>query len=87
MRFIQFEQKAFEEYQVWIETDRRMALRIGDLIRDILRDPFTGIGKPEPLRHQYKGYWSRRIDEEHRLLYKVTDNAITIAACRSHYKS
>lgn len=67
MRNIAFVPKAFKEYQEWIATDRKMALRIGDLIRDILRNPFEGLGKPEPLKHQFKGYWSRRIDHEHRL--------------------
>jgi toxin YoeB len=70
MRNIEFVPKAFEEYKKWIETDRKTALRISDLIRDILRDPFTGIGKPEPLNHQFAGFWSRRIDSEHRLIYK-----------------
>jgi toxin YoeB len=62
MRNIEFVPKAFEEYQLWITTDRKVALRIGDLIRDILRNPFNGIGKPEPLKHEFAGCWSRRID-------------------------
>ncbi len=85
MRTIVFVPKAFEEYQNWISTDRKMALRIGDLVKDILRNPFEGIGKPEPLKHQFKGYWSRRIDQEHRLVYEVTTETIIIFSCYSHY--
>ncbi len=85
MKNLEFIPAAFQEYQEWIETDRRIALRIGDLIRDILRHPFEGIGKPEPLKHQFKGYWSRRINHEHRLIYKVNDNSILIFSCYSHY--
>ncbi|MBE7175983.1 MAG: Txe/YoeB family addiction module toxin [Mucilaginibacter polytrichastri] len=86
MRNIAFHPKAFSEYQQWIQTDRKTALRIGDLIRDILRDPFNGIGKPEALKHQFKGYWSRRIDLEHRLIYGVSDDYVLIISCYSHYK-
>ena len=87
MKNLEFFPAAFQEYQEWIETDRRIALRIGDLIRDILRHPFEGIGKPEPLKYKYKGYWSRRIDNEHRLIYRVKDDEIHIAKCRFHYDS
>lgn len=86
MRNIAFIPKAFSEYQNWIETDRRTALRISDLVKDILRSPYDGIGKPEPLKHQFKGYWSRRIDQEHRLIYQVTDEFIVIFSCFSHYQ-
>jgi toxin YoeB len=86
MRNIEFVPAAFKEYQHWIETDRRMALRIGDLIRDILREPYNGIGKPEPLKYQFAGCWSRRIDNEHRLVYKITDESIIIFSCYSHYR-
>jgi toxin YoeB len=86
MRNIEFVPKAFEEYQYWIETDRKTALRIGDLIRDILRDPFAGLGKPEPLKYQFKGFWSRRIDQEHRLIYKITETSIVIFSCYYHYQ-
>ncbi len=86
MRSIEFVPKAFNEYQQWIERDRRIALRIGDLIKDILRSPFEGIGKPEALKYQFTGYWSRRINHEHRLIYKVTDDSIVIISCNSHYK-
>ena len=72
MKNIAFVPKAFKEYQDWIEKDRKTALPIGDLIKEILRTPFEAMGKPEPLKHQFKGYWSRRIDQEHRLIYLVT---------------
>lgn len=85
MRNIEFILSAFKEYQKWIETDRKIAMRIGDLLRDILRNPYEGIGKPEALKHQFKGYWSRRIDREHRLIYKVTETSIVIFSCYSHF--
>jgi toxin YoeB len=85
MRHVEFVPEAFKEYQDWIETDRKLALRIGDLIRDILRSPFEGIGKPEALKHQFKGYWSRRINREHHLIYKITDDSVLIVSCYSHY--
>lgn len=85
MRNIEFLSAAFKEYQDWIEIDRRMAMRIGDLIKDILRNPYSGIGKPEALKHQFKGYWSRRIDLEHRLIYTITETSIVIISCYSHY--
>jgi toxin YoeB len=69
MRNIEFVPDAFREYREWIETDRKTALKIGDLIKDILRNPFEGLGKPEALKHQFKEYWSRRINQEHRLIY------------------
>ncbi len=85
MRNVEFVPPAFKEYQEWIEIDRKVALRIGDLVRDILRNPYEGIGKPEALKYQFKGYWSRRIDHEHRLIYKITDTSIVIISCNSHY--
>jgi len=86
MRHIEFVPKAFIEYRNWIEVDRKTALRISDLINDILRSPFEGIGKPEALKYEFKGYWSRRIDHEHRLIYKVTDVSVIIFSCFSHYQ-
>lgn len=86
MRDILFVPKAFKEYQEWIATDRKTALRIGDLVKDILRSPFDGIGKPEPLKHEFAGCWSRRIDQEHRLIYSLTDTTAIIYSCYSHYK-
>jgi len=85
MKNIEFVPKAFDEYKEWILLDRKTALRIGDLIKDILRDPFTGIGKPEPLKHQFAGCWSRRIDSEHRLIYRMTETSVVIFSCKHHY--
>ena len=86
MRTIEFHPRAFKEYQDWIEKDRKTALRIGDLLKEILRTPFEGMGKPEPLKYQFKGCWSRRIDHEHRLIYQVTDHSVVIFSCNSHYQ-
>lgn len=86
MRKLIFEAAAFDDFNAWASQDRKMYFRIVDLIRDIQRSPFTGLGKPEPLRHELRGYWSRRIDEEHRLVYKITDEAIIIIACKYHYR-
>jgi toxin YoeB len=85
VRSLEFDAAAFEDLAWWVETDRQQALRIVRLIRDIQRDPFTGTGKPEPLRHELKGCWSRRINAEHRLVYQVLDAKIRILACRYHY--
>ncbi|HMH45930.1 MAG TPA: Txe/YoeB family addiction module toxin [Pyrinomonadaceae bacterium] len=85
MKSLEFDTAAFEDLAWWIEQDRNKALRIINLIKDIQRDPFRGIGKPEPLRHELKGCWSRRIDNEHRLVYVVQSNKIRILACRYHY--
>jgi toxin YoeB len=82
---LEFDVAAFEDLAWWIEQDRNKALRIMSLIKDVQRDPFKGIGKPEPLRHELKGSWSRRIDQEHRLVYQVTEEKIRILACRYHY--
>jgi len=82
---LEFDRAGFEDLSWWIERDRKKALRIVDLIKEVQRDPFTGIGKPEPLKHEFKGCWSRRIDQEHRLVYQVTENKIRVLACRYHY--
>ena len=84
MKFI-FVDESWEDYLYWQKTDKQMLNKINDLLKDISRTPFKGIGKPEALKHKYKGYWSRRIDLEHRLIYKVTDDEIFIAKCRFHY--
>lgn len=84
MRYI-FVDESWEDYLYWQKTDKNMLLKINNLLKDISRTPFTGIGKPEPLKYKYKGYWSRRIDGELRLIYKVKDDAIQIAKCRFHY--
>jgi toxin YoeB len=82
---ILFAEKAWEDYLYWQQTDKKILKRINLLIRDIQRQPFDGIGKPEPLKFNLAGYWSRRIDEEHRLVYKVQGDTMSIAQCRYHY--
>lgn len=82
---IKFASKGWEDYLYWQTTDRTMLKRINQLIRDIERDPFSGIGKPEPLKYQLSGFWSRRIDDSHRLVYAVENDAILIAQCRDHH--
>ncbi|OLO03379.1 Txe/YoeB family addiction module toxin [Salinicola socius] len=78
-------EKAWEDYLYWQSTDKKTLKRVNMLIKDIQRQPFTGLGDPEPLRHGWSGYWSRRIDREHRLVYKPTEQAIIIVQCRYHY--
>lgn len=80
-----FSERAWEEYLYWQQQDRKILERINQLIRDIQREPFSGIGKPEPLRHALSGYWSRRITDEHRLVYKLQDESLLIAQVRYHY--
>ena len=80
-----FSENAWEDYVSWLNEDKKMLKKINDLIKDIERHPFDGIGKPEPLRFDLKGYWSRRIDREHRLIYQVIDNELLIYSCRYHY--
>ena len=84
MRYI-FVDESWEDYLYWQKTDKKKLKRINDLLKDIARNPFQGIGKPEPLKFNYSGYWSRRIDDEPRLIYKFKDDAILIAKCRYHY--
>ena len=80
-----FSENAWEDYLYWQHTDRRMLLRINTLIREIQRAPFEGLGRPEPLRHGLSGYWSRRINDEHRVVYKVEEDSLLIAQLRYHY--
>ncbi|PPK68161.1 Txe/YoeB family addiction module toxin [Actinokineospora auranticolor] len=80
-----WDQLAWEDYVFWQAEDRKVLKRINDLIKDISRNGNEGIGKPEPLKHGFQGYWSRRITDEHRLVYKVAGDEIRIAACRFHY--
>jgi toxin YoeB len=81
-----FSGNAWEDYLYWQKTDKAMLKRINTLIKEIQREPFAGIGKPEPLKHSLSGYWSRRINDEHRLVYKVVDDQIFIAQLRYHYE-
>ncbi len=78
-------ENAWDDYLFWQEQDKAILQRINTLIKAIKRDPFKGIGDPEPLRHNWRGYWSRRITREHRLVYKVETDALLIAQCRYHY--
>ncbi len=85
MRRLSFFPKAFSDFNEWASVDRKTHKKIIDLIEAISRDPFEGIGKPEPLRHELRGYWSRRINDEHRLVYKISDDEIRILSCKYHY--
>ncbi len=78
-------EQAWEDYLHWQATDRKTLQRIHLLLRDIQREPFAGLGKPEPLRHALAGYWSRRIDGEHRLVYRVDGDSLLLAQMRYHY--
>jgi len=84
MRLI-FSTHAWDDYLYWQKTDKRMVQRINTLIRDVMRDPFSGIGKPDPLRHGLAGCWSRRINDEHRLVYRPCEDSLEIVQLRYHY--
>ncbi len=84
MRLI-FAEKAWEDYLYWQKTDKKIVKRINTLIKEIQREPFEGIGKPEPLKHALSGYWSRRINDEHRVVYKILQDSLLIAQLRYHY--
>jgi toxin YoeB len=85
MRDIQFTPVAFEQYNQWLTDDKTIYKRLNKLIIETARTPFIGTGKPEALKHDLKGYWSRRITDEHRLVYRVEDTLIKIIACKMHY--
>ena len=85
-RDIQWDGDAWEDYCDWQQTDKATAKRINALIKDARRDPFAGIGKPEPLKGNLRGFWSRRINDEHRIVYAVEDELIVIIACKGHYE-
>lgn len=80
-----FAEEAWEDYLYWQKTDPKVVKRINAVIQDIQRSPFEGIGKPEPLKHGLSGYWSRRITDEHRLIYKISSGQVLIAQMRYHY--
>jgi toxin YoeB len=84
MRLI-FADAAWEDYLYWQQQDKRMVERINKLIKEVQREPFAGIGKPEPLKHALAGYWSRRITDEHRMVYKIDGDSMLIAQLRYHY--
>lgn len=80
-----FAEEAWEDYMYWQESDKKVLKRINDLIKAITREPYEGIGDPEPLKFNWSGFWSRRINREHRLIYTVENDAVLIAQCRYHY--
>jgi toxin YoeB len=80
-----WEDSAWNDYLYWQNTDKKMLNKVNELIKNCERTPFSGLGKPEPLKDNLKGYWSRRIDKEHRLVYKVEGETIIISQCRFHY--
>jgi len=80
-----FSDAAWEDYLYWQKQDKRMVERINKLIKETQREPFTGVGKPEPLKHALAGYWSRRITEEHRMVYKIDGESMLLAQLRYHY--
>jgi toxin YoeB len=82
---ITFSTHAWDDYTTWLKEDRKMLSKINQLIKDIQRTPFEGIGKPEALKYDLAGYWSRRIDREHRLVYKIENDTLIIISCRYHY--
>ncbi|OBG83266.1 toxin RelK [Mycobacterium sp. NS-7484] len=85
MRSIHFDPDGWDDFLFWLASGRKVARRITRLIDEIQRDPFAGIGKPEPLKGDLSGYWSRRIDDEHRLIYRATDTEVKILKARYHY--
>ena len=82
---ISWHKDAWEDYIYWQMTDKKILKHINELIKDILRNPYRGKGKPEPLKHELEGYWSRKINKEHRLVYKVKDDLLIIVQCKYHY--
>jgi len=80
-----FSEQGWEDYLYWQKTDKKLLERINTLIKDTSRSPFEGIGKPEPLKNALSGYWSRRINDEHRIVYKISDGSMFIAQLRYHY--
>lgn len=80
-----FSEQAWDDYLYWQGQDKKTLKRINELLKEIKRTPFEGMGKPEPLKHALAGYWSRRINEEHRLVYRLRENEILIAQARYHY--
>ena len=83
---IQWDYDAWEEYCEWQRIDKTVVKRINLLVKDICRNPFEGLGKPEPLKEHLSGFWSRRIDGEHRIVYAVENDVVVIIACRGHYE-
>ena len=82
---ISFVEKSWNDYNEWSEIDKKVFKKIQKLLKETIREPFSGIGKPEPLKNNLRGYWSKRITDEHRLVYKIEENQIIIISCRFHY--
>ena len=82
---ILFSTQAWQDYSYWQETDKKTVKKINELIKDIAGSPFQGLGKPEPLKHAFSGFWSRRISQEHRIIYRVEGDVIEVAQLRYHY--
>jgi len=80
-----FTDEAWNEYLYWQSIDKRVLKKINSLIKDVKRDPFSGLGKPEPLKHELQGYWSRRITDEHRLVYEIFERNVIVISCKYHY--
>lgn len=85
MKRISFDKTAFHDFNKWAKLDKKIYKKICTLIKDIEREPFSGIGKPEALKHELSGFWSRRINDKHRLVYTIIDNNIIIISCKYHY--
>lgn len=85
MRDVEFTPSALAEFNSWEKKDKKIRSKIIQLLKEAAKEPFKGIGKPEPLKHQYKGCWSRRINKEHRLVYQVFDDSILVVSCMFHY--
>ena len=85
VKSLEFDQNAIEDLSYWVKKDRRKAEKILELVQEVAKTPFIGTGKPEPLRYNLSGCWSRRIDQEHRVVYSVNDDKIRIISCRFHY--
>ncbi|MDP2902260.1 MAG: Txe/YoeB family addiction module toxin [Methylovulum sp.] len=83
---IAFDQCAFEDFAGWASEDKKLYKRLVSLIKETARNPYTGLGKPEALKHELQGYWSRRINDEHRLVYKVETDRLIIIGCKYHYQ-
>jgi toxin YoeB len=83
---IQFSSRAWEDYIYWQQFDKKISKKINELLKDISRNPYDGIGKPEPLKHALSGFWSRRITDEHRLIYRIESDVIKVAQARYHYE-
>lgn len=84
-RIINIQPKAWNDMQFWLMNDRKILTRVFDIVNAITDNPFKGIGKPEPLKNAYKGYWSRRLNDEHRIIYKIEEDKIIIISCKGHY--